>query len=431
LITAADMAIPRGVPPAPAVPSSAAPLRERILLVILYITVLSSSVAFFEPSPHDALMGLLALACLIAGVRIDRKIVLLFLLLLVWNAGGLMSLLNVPTQDKAVQYAATSVYLAVAALVFACLFAENTMPRLMVMRAAYVFTAVIVSIAAVAGYFNVFPGAQALFAPTGRALGFFKDPNVFAPFLIWPALIVLQRMVARRFGLLDLGIVVILILALLLAFSRGAWFHFSVSCAVMLALTFLTAPTTKARMRIFTLAAIGTLFLAACIVIALSFDSVAEMFKERAQLIKSYDVGRGGRFQLQEIALSELLSFPNGMGPFEFYRVHGAQQHNVYLQAFMVYGWVGGVSYILLVLATFAVALRTVFVATPWQPYLIVTLATFFGEALEGFIIDTDHWRHFFLILGMLWGLAAATYRYQRQRQGWQPGNVFAHAGAG
>jgi len=424
------MALPRGVPPAPAVPAATAPLRERILLVVLYITVLASSVAFFEPSPHDALMGVLALACLIAGVRIDRKIVLLFLLLLLWNAGGLMSLLNVPTQDKAVQYAATSIYLAVAALVFACLFAENTMPRLVVMRAAYVFTAVIVSLAAVAGYFSLFPGAQAQFAPTGRALGFFKDPNVFAPFLIWPTLIVLQRMVARRIGLFDVGIVAILLLALLLAFSRGAWFHFAVSGAVMLALTFLTAPTTKARMRIFAIAAVGTALLAACIVIALSFDQVAEMFNERAQLIKSYDVGRGGRFQLQEIALSELLNFPNGMGPFEFYRVHGTQQHNVYLQAFMVYGWVGGVSYILLVLATFGVALRTVFVATPWQPYLIVALATYFGEVLEGFIIDTDHWRHFFLILGMVWGLAAATYRYQRQRQDRRPGERVAPAGA-
>lgn len=93
----------------------------------------------------------------------------------------------------------------------------------------------------------------------------------------------------------------------------------------------------------------------------------------------------------------------------------------------MVYPWVGGVSYILLVLATFAVALRTVFVTTPWQPYLIVSLATFVGEALEGFIIDTGRWRHFFLILVS----AAATYRYRRQRQGWHPGNMVAHPGAG
>ena len=276
------------------------------------------------------------------------------------------------------------------------------------------FTAVIVSLAAIAGYFHAFPGAWNLFAPGGRALGFFKDPNVFAPFLIWPTLVVLQRMVTRRIGIVDVGMVSVMLLALLLAFSRGAWFHFAVSAAVMLALTFLTAPTPAARMRIFVLSALGVVVLAAAIGIALSFDSIATMFRERAHLVQSYDVGQGGRFQLQEIALSALLKFPNGMGPFEFFRVHGTQQHNVYLQAFMVYGWIGGVSYILLVLTTFWVALRAVFIATPWQPYLVVATATFIGEALEGFIIDTDHWRHFFLVLGMIWGLCAATSRHQR-----------------
>jgi hypothetical protein len=412
------MAIPRGRwRAAPAAHPHAMPLRERLLLVVLYVAVLASSVAFIEPSPHDALMGVLALACLIAGVRVDRKIALLFVLLLIWNTGGLMSLLNVPGQEKTIQYAATSVYLAVAALIFACLLAGNTMPRLVTLRSAYVVTAVVASLAGIAGYFNAFPGARELFAPSGRALGFFKDPNVFAPFLIWPALVVLQRMVARRLGLLDAGIVAILMLALLVAFSRGAWFHFAVSCAVMLALTFLTAPTPRARMRVFALAAVGVVALAAGIAVALSIESIAEMFSERARLIQSYDVGHGGRFQLQEIALSELLSYPNGMGPFEFFRLYGAQQHNVYMQAFIVYGWVGGVSYILLVFATFAVALRTVFVATPWQPCLIAALATFFGMALEGLIIDTDHWRHFFLMLGMIWGLAAATYKFLRQQE--------------
>jgi len=39
----------------------------------------------------------------------------------------------------------------------------------------------------------------------------------------------------------------------------------------------------------------------------------------------------------------------------------------------------------------------------------------FIGEVAEGFVIDTDHWRHFFLLLGIIWGLAAATFREARQ----------------
>ena len=64
--------------------------------------------------------------------------------------------------------------------------------------------------------------------------------------------------------------------------------------------------------------------------------------------------------------------------------------------------------------ATIWTALRTVFVRTPWQPYLICAFAAFVGEVVEGIVIDTDHWRHFFLLLGMIWGLAAATLNHSR-----------------
>ena len=53
---------------------------------------------------------------------------------------------------------------------------------------------------------------------------------------------------------------------------------------------------------------------------------------------------------------------------------------------------------------------------TPWQNYLIAAYAAFVGEAVEGMIVDTDHWRHFFLMLGLIWGLTAATINFRRQR---------------
>jgi hypothetical protein len=418
LITARDMALPQ----ARAAPVPAAGFRERLLLTVLYITVLASSVAFVEPSPHDFLMGLLALACLIAGVPFDRRLVLLFLLLVIFNAGGLLSLINVVGQDLTVQYTATSIYLAVAALVFACLFADKPMPRLLVLRSAYVLTAVLASLAAIAGYFHAFPGAVDLFASSGRGQGAFKDPNVYGPFLIWPILILLERMIVRRVGLIDLVTMGILAAGLLVSFSRGAWFHCAVSAAVVIALSFITAPSLRVRLRILILAAIGIAALAVLVAAMLSVDSVADMFANRFHLFNSYDVGHGGRFRLQELAFGAMLQFPNGMGPFGFARTHGLQQHNVYLQAFMVYGWIGGVTYIVLLGATFALAFRTVLIRTPWQPFLITAFAAFVGEVLEGMVIDTDHWRHFFLLLGMIWGLAAATLKYNHRPL--RPGRV-------
>lgn len=400
--------MPAPVMPAHHMPARATPFRERVLLVVLYITVLTSSIAIIEPSPHDGLMGVLAIACLVAGVRFERKAALLVLLLLVWNVAGLMSLLNVPDERTTLQYTATSFYLAIAAIIFTCLFAQHTMPRLATMRAAYILTAVIVSIEAVIGYFHLLPGSD-FFLHMDRGAGTFKDPNVFGPFLIWPILIVMQRVVGQRITLRDLVILGILSIGLFLSFSRGAWVHMAVSIAVLLGLMFFSAPSGRFRMRLITLTAICAAGIALVIVALLSIESVREMFVQRAQVVQYYDVGEGGRFRLQELALGALLDNPNGLGPFEFSRIHGVQQHNVYLQAFMVYGWIGGMSYLVMLAATLLFGLRTVFIRTPWQPYLITALAAFAGEVFEGAVIDSDHWRHFYLILGVVWALSIAT----------------------
>ncbi len=394
--------------------AGAGTLRERLLLAVLFVTTLAGAIAFVEPSPHDALMGPLAVACLIAGVTFDRMLAVPFLLLLIWNASGLLSLTNVLDQDKTVQYTGTSVYLAVAAMLYASMFAQNTMPRLATMRIAYIAAAVFSALAGAAGYFHLFAHADDLFTLYDRAMGAFKDPNVYATFLIWPALFVIDRMVARKIRITDAIIIAILMLGLLLSFSRGAWFNFAVGCVIVVALAFLTAPGPRERWRVLTLSAVAIGALAVFVAFLLSFHTLSSMFESRAHLIQSYDVGQGGRFRLQELAIGAVLNFPNGMGPFEFARVNGLQQHNVYLQAFLVYGWVGGVAYLLLVMSTMTVGLRTALVRAPWQPYAVTAFAAFVGDVLEGFVIDTDHWRHFFLLLGVIWGTAAATSRARR-----------------
>jgi hypothetical protein len=66
-----------------------------------------------------------------------------------------------------------------------------------------------------------------------------------------------------------------------------------------------------------------------------------------------------------------------------------------------------------LTLTTLARGLRAAFVAAPSQPFLIAAFATFVGVVVEGAVIDTDHWRHYFLLLGLIWGLSTASARQQ------------------
>ena len=49
---------------------------------------------------------------------------------------------------------------------------------------------------------------------------------------------------------------------------------------------------------------------------------------------------------------------------------------------------------------------------TPWQPIYQAIYAAYLGVIGESVIIDIDHWRHYFLILGVLWGLMAASRRF-------------------
>lgn len=391
--------------------------RERLLRFALFVTLFTSCVAVIEPSPHDFLMAPLLLVCLIADVKFERMTVPLFLLLVLWNIGGLLALMNIAGDPKAIQYTATSIYLSLATMVFACLLARNTEARLNVLASAYIAAAFVAAVTGIMGYFNIPRGADNLFTLYDRADGMFKDPNVFGPYLIWPALFISARMLASRITLRDCFLLCVIAGGLFLSFSRGAWMHFAVSATVMVLLMFVTAPNQRSRFRLIVIAAVGLFFLFSLVGILLSIDSVRELFLNRANAINPYDVGQGGRFQLQELAIGQVLDSPNGMGPFEFARAFGLQQHNVYLQGFLVYGWVGGTAYILMLLVTLLVGLRSAMIASPWQLGAITAFGAFVGEVGEGMVIDTDHWRHFFLILGMVWGFAAANRAYLYNRR--------------
>jgi O-antigen ligase len=415
LITAQDLSRPEFATfvAAPRERVAAAPLATSILHFVLFVAVLLSSIAFIEPSPHDFLIALLAIACLAASVHFERKILPLVFLLMVWNVSALFSLFEIVGNAPALLYVGTSFYLAVAAILFACLTAENSMRRLEIIRRAYLATALIATLVGIAAYFDLMPGAD-LFRWQGRVRASFKDPNVYGPFLILPILFLVEGMVARRLRAGSLIAAMVLLAGLLLSYSRGAWIHFAISIAVLLMLLMLTAPSSGSRVRVFGMSLTALLGITLVIISLTAIDSFREMLTERAQL-QSYDVGEGGRFHLQELALGVLFDQPFGLGPFEFERLYGLQQHNVYLQAFIVYGWVGGLTYITLVLLTLMLGLRSALVRTPWQPYLIAIYATFVGAAVEGFVIDTDHWRHFFLLLGLIWGLSAATINVGRR----------------
>jgi hypothetical protein len=205
----------------------------------------------------------------------------------------------------------------------------------------------------------------------------------------------------------------IMALAILLAFSRAAWGGLAITSAFMLALMVLTSQSRAQRSRIIVMSVVAVIIVVLLIAVLLSFDSIREMFQQRASFDQSYDEGRFGRFGRHILGADMALDLPFGIGPLQFHNYFPEDTHNSYLNAFMSGGWIAGVCYPALVFITVIFGFRHVFVPVPWQRAYLAIFAAFLGTVGESFIIDTDHWRHFWMILGAMWGMFAAAQPYK------------------
>ena len=100
-----------------------------------------------------------------------------------------------------------------------------------------------------------------------------------------------------------------------------------------------------------------------------------------------------------------------------FGKTYGEDTHDIWLKALMDYGWLGFAAYAVLIGWTIAQGFRVALRDGPWQPYLICVYAVFLGHVGLGTVIDTDHWRHFYLLLGLIWGAIALDGRQARAQR--------------
>jgi hypothetical protein len=161
------------------------------------------------------------------------------------------------------------------------------------------------------------------------------------------------------------------------------------------------------------MAVVAVIVVVALVAVLLSFDSIAEMFKQRASFDQSYDEGRFGRFGRHILGADMALDLPFGIGPLQFHTYFPEDTHNSYLNAFMSGGWITGICYPALVFITVIMGFRHIFVRVPWQRAYLAIFAAFLGTVGESFVIDTDHWRHFWMMLGAMWGMFAAAQRFR------------------
>ncbi|MCO5159519.1 MAG: O-antigen ligase family protein [Mesorhizobium sp.] len=365
-----------------------------------------------EPAPYELYMAGLIAVWALFGLRISKGITPLLVLLVTFNIGGMISMTQMSDLMDTPLYIAVSLFLAFTAVFFAAV-TESRPDLYRLMFRAWVASAVITGLAGILGYFHALPGFE-MFTKYERAAGVFQDPNVFGPFLALPGIWLLYRVLTG--GPADwlrcVPPLLVIVLAIFLSFSRGAWGLFGVSAILITGILFLRSQSGLFRLRLAMMSVAAFALLVVAILVALQIPSVAELFTTRAQLVQEYDGARLGRFARYVIGFQLAMEHPLGIGPLTFGQIYGEDTHNIWLKALMDYGWLGFASWLTMIVWTVAGGFRILFRERPWQPFLLCAWVTLVGHVALGTVIDTDHWRHFYILIGMVWGAIALERRY-------------------
>ncbi|HWU60597.1 MAG TPA: O-antigen ligase family protein [Ensifer sp.] len=384
--------------------------------VLLALGVFLTGFVIREPAPTDAVIALLLGLWFILGLKLTRGTGPLAMLLIAIETGCLLSLTQMTDVAGGFVYFGVSAFLALTAIFYAAIF-EDRYDRMELMFKAWTAAAVITSILGILGYFHAFPGSE-VFTRYDRAMGAFKDPNVFGPYLVAPALYLIHGILTGKTYHLPIRVVSLLIITfgLFLAFSRAAWGLYVFAAAMLVFIMLLKERTSAFRLKIVLLALAGVVLMVAAVIIALQFQKVADLFSMRTELVQSYDGGHLGRFERHRLGFMMSMEKPLGIGPLVFSTIFPEDEHNIWLKMLTSYGWLGFVCYITLIVWTVASGFRLLLRNRPWQPYLMIAWIVLVGHVGIGNVIDTDHWRHFYMVLGIIWGCRALEMNYQRDK---------------
>jgi O-antigen ligase len=352
----------------------------------------------FQPAPTDVVFAVMMVVALATGRFSLRRLtagpVLLAGAFLAFN---LVSAIDVVDGLRAAQFLGITIYVLVFGLWLASIATDGSIVR----RIArwYVLGAVASALLSTLALVAPFPGHH-LFTRIGRAEGLFKDPNVFGPFLVPAALILLEEILAPRVfsWRRSTKILLFLVLALgvLFSYSRAAWLNLVAGLAVMVVVFSFRLGAGRQAARAVTLVLVSCIALGAVV----SFTGSLSFLENRAR-VQSYD---NGRFGAQAESFKWAVSHPLGIGPGQFERYAHISAHSMYARALAEEGIAGLLTLAVLMLATLYWAGQNAILGR--DTYGIgsaALLGAWVGAILNGFFVDTLHWRHLWLVAALVW----------------------------
>lgn len=361
----------------------------------------------FEPAPVDLVFALLMVTSLLAGRVRPQVPVAAAVPLALLAALTMLSAMNASDAVRAVRFELITLYLIALAVWLTSVFRDRGVTRLAL--EAYVLAGAATAVASAVALELGFPGGDFLLFDPFRAEGFFKDPNVFGPFLVPAAAIVLEDIVRPRLFGWPRPVLVTVFLALLsgilVAYSRAAWLNLAIALGtVILVYAWRRGGFGSALKAVALLAAAG----AAGVGLLVATGSVT--FLEERSGIQLYDADR---FRTQSSALSRMTELVFGHGPGQVESSLDYAAHSLYLRVGFEQGVPGAVLIIVLLAVTAGLALvlavRDADVAGVGGAAL---LGSWLGLIANSAFVDTLHWRHLWLVAALIWaGYAALSSR--------------------
>lgn len=369
---------------------------------VFFIAVLAMNYTLSRPSPVDVLFLAAAALSLFTGQRLRSPFFVLFSILVLWVAAFLFASLPF-FDDPEVRSEALKKTFVVTLGLIGCYVSSSWSARTWVrFFKVYVLSA---TIAAGLGTFGFFAKIEAL-TWDARARGFIDDPNMYGSFLL-PAILFCIYLINYRQGkkVFLLPSLLILLVGVLLSFSRAA------SVALILSAGAYIVFLNRAHFgRLLGQVAVGCIFLAMLFVAAFAISpTFAKKFTERATFAASYDQGHGGRYGRYAQSVPMIVENPRGLGILQQELVFEEPIHNIFLSSFLNYGWLGGFSWLALFSLSLFVAVYSYRRSS--NPIAVVLLFSFLAPVMCASLHEGEHWRHLWLMTGLLWGFAGTTSR--------------------
>lgn len=380
--------------------------------ILILATFALFSIVRIEPAPFDVLI-LLALLIGFFATKLDFKRVFIFSItnLLIWLfiIGTLISIYFAKDFSLAIFYSGITFYLILLFYFIKSYITSRKRARIILF--GWTFSGILAAFLGLIGYLRLTPIWDYFIFGFNRPMALFKDPDVFAPFFVplvlWILYEIIKPTLWKSHKLLKIFLLYFFVLAIIFSSSRGAWLNLWVGLFFFISIFSFFIPKIKIAQKIKLFSFVGLILLTFLI----SFY-VFPYLRHRVGL-ESYDVTR---FEKQTEALKLSVQAPFGIGSGQTTKTINYATHSLYLRIFLEGGWFTFLIFITFLfywgLKMFKYSLRNKVICGISS---LVIFVSFMGILAQSFFIDTLHWRHFWLILGIGAVMIYVDRMYQRK----------------